>query len=131
MLLTTIPWHIAGLMGQPRRAAAFDYADPAMARIGPLVTLSVVGGCVLLVSAILLIYILIRSQYGEPVVSEKLRYALAVNPPEHVPASLNSFGLWNAILAVLMLVAYGYPIGQFYFLKPHSVPAYETSGLAR
>ena len=131
MLLTTIPWHIAGIMGQPRRAAAFDYADPAMARIGPLVTLSVVGGLVLLVSATLLIYILVRSQFGARVTSETLRYALAVNPPMHVPASLNSFGLWNAILAVLMLVAYGYPIGQFYLIKPHSVPAYETSGLER
>jgi cytochrome c oxidase subunit 1 len=131
MLLTTIPWHIAGLMGQPRRAAAFDYADPAMARIGPLVTLSVIGGAVLLVSAILFMVVLIRSQLGERAVSERLRFALAVNPPLHVPASLNSFGLWNAILAVLMLVAYGYPIGQFYLIKPHSVPTYQTSGLGR
>ena len=50
-------------------------------------------------------------------------YALAVNPPVRVPPSLNGFGLWNAILAVLMLVTYGYPIGQFFFLKQHSVPA--------
>ncbi len=127
MLLTTIPWHIAGLMGQPRRVAAFDYSDPVMARIAPLVILSVIGGVVLLISASMLIYILVRSHFGERVVSEKLRYALAVNPPRHVPASLNSFGLWNAILAVLMLVAYGYPIGQFLLLKPHSVPAYVTS----
>ncbi len=127
MLLTTIPWHIAGLMGQPRRVAAFDYSDPVMARIAPLVILSVIGGVVLLISASMLIYILVRSHFGERVVSEKLRYALAVNPPRHVPASLNSFGLWNAILAVLMLVAYGYPIGQFFLLKPHSVPAYVTS----
>jgi len=127
MLLTTIPWHIAGLMGQPRRVAVFDYSDPAMAPIAPLVILSVIGGLILLSSAILLIFILVRSQFGEKTVTEKLRYALAVNPPEHVPASLNSFGLWNAILAVLMLVAYGYPVGQFFLLRSHSVPAYVTS----
>ena len=28
MLITTVPWHIAGLMGQPRRYAIFDYPDP-------------------------------------------------------------------------------------------------------
>ena len=50
-------------------------------------------------------------------------YALAVNPPLRVPASLNGFGLWNAILAVLMIVTYAYPIGQFFVLKQHSVPA--------
>jgi cytochrome c oxidase subunit 1 len=46
-----------------------------------------------------------------------------VNPPVRVPSSLNGFGLWNAIVLVLMIVAYGYPIGQFFFLKLHSVPA--------
>ena len=41
---------------------------------------------------------------------------------------MNGFALWNAILLVLMVVAYGYPIGQFLFvLKPHSVPVYEVT----
>jgi hypothetical protein len=48
---------------------------------------------------------------------EPLRYALAVNPPVRVPPSLNGFALWNTILLVLMIVAYGYPIGQFFVLK--------------
>jgi cytochrome c oxidase subunit 1 len=83
---------------------------------------------ILLLSAILLIYILIRSHFGERTVEIPLRYALAVNPPAHVPSSLNGFALWNTILLVLMLVAYGYPIGQFALLKPHLVPAYDVTG---
>jgi cytochrome c oxidase subunit 1 len=126
MLITTIPWHITGLMGQPRRVAIFDYGEPFMARMGPLVIVSVVGGLILLISAVLLIVILARSQLGERMLAEPLRYALAVNPPVRVPASLNGFALWNAIVLVLMLVAYGYPIGQFFFLKS-SVPAYEVT----
>ena len=125
MLITTIPWHIAGLMGQPRRVAAFDYSDPLMARMGPLVIVSVIGALILLVSAILLIVVLVRSHFGEKAAPEPIRYALAVNPPARVPAALNGFGLWNAIVLVLMVVAYGYPIGQFFFLKQHSVPAIE------
>ena len=123
MLVTTIPWHVAGLMGQPRRVATFDYSDPLIAPMGPLVIASVIGGLILLSSAILLIVILVRSQLGKKVQAAPLGYALAVTPPVRVPPALNGFALWNAIVAVLMLVAYGYPIGQFFFMKQHSVPA--------
>jgi cytochrome c oxidase subunit 1 len=123
MLITTIPWHIAGLMGQPRRVATFDYTDPLIARMGPLVLISVIGGLILLSSAILLIVILVRSHFAESTAGEPMRYAIAVNPPTRVPPALNGFGLWNAIVLVLMILAYGYPIGQFFFLKQHSVPA--------
>ena len=84
-------------------------------------------GLVLLLSAILLIVTLVRSHFGARTIDAPLRYALAVNPPAHVPASLNGFALWNAILLVFMVVAYGYPIGQFFLLKSHTVPAYEVS----
>jgi cytochrome c oxidase subunit I len=123
MLITTIPWHIAGLLGQPRRVAIFDYSLPMMRPIAPLVVISAIGGLILLASAILLIIVLVRSHFGERKLAEPLRFAVAVNPPQQVPESLNGFGMWNAIVAVLMLVAYGYPIGQFFFLKNHNVPA--------
>src|SRR5260370_9671647 len=87
MMIATIPWHITGLMGQPRRVAIFDYSDPFVARMGPLVIISVIGGLILLVSAILLIVILVRSQLGATQLATPLRYALAVNPPTHVPTS--------------------------------------------
>ena len=128
MLITTIPWHIAGLMGQPRRVANFDYSIPFVARTAALVDISVVGGLILLSSAILLIIVLVRSHVGERTVIVPLNYALAVNPPARVPAALNGFALWNSILLVLMLVAYGYPIGQFLLvLKPHSTAVYDVT----
>jgi len=131
MLITTIPWHIAGLMGQPRRIAIFDYNIPMVARTGPLVAISAIGGLILLIAAILFIVILLRLHFGERSLVEPLRYALAVNPPRQVPAALNGFALWNAILLVLVIVAYGYPIGQFFFLKNHSVPAVEVTSQER
>ena len=127
MLITTIPWHIAGLMGQPRRVAIFDYSLPMMKPIAPFVIVSGIGGLILLASAILLIVILIRSHFGTQMLSTPLQYALAVNPPQHVPEALNGFGLWNAIVAVLMLASYGYPIGQFFFMKSHEVPAVQMT----
>ena len=59
MLITTIPWHVAGLMGQPRRIAIFDYSIPMVAQIGPLVVISTIGGFILLLSATLLIVVLV------------------------------------------------------------------------
>jgi len=136
MLITTLPWHIAGLLGQPRRVASFDYSIPMVARTAALVDLSVLGGGILLCSAALLILILFRSHFGEreggrvaePVSVPALGYAVSVYPPAHVPAALNGFALWNAMVLVLVVLAYGYPIGQFFFvLKPHSAPAYDVT----
>ena len=126
MMIMTIPWHITGLMGQPRRVAIFDFTDPLLARMIPLADLSVIGGLILLTSAILFIVILVRSQFGTLELAAPLRYALAVNPPTRVPESLNGFALWNTILLMFMIVMYGYPIGQFFFLKS-SVPVYEMT----
>ena len=41
-----------------------------------------------------------------------------MHPPERVPSSLNGFGLWNIIVALLMLLAYGWPIAQFFVYPP-------------
>jgi cytochrome c oxidase subunit 1 len=126
MFVTTIPWHITGLMGQPRRVAIFDYSDPLLAPMAPLVIVSVVGAFILLTSAILLTTILVRSQLGDRVLQTPLRYALAVNPPIKVPRALNGLALWNVLLLMFMIVEYGYPIGQFFVLRT-SVPAYEVA----
>jgi hypothetical protein len=67
------------LDGQPRRVAIFDYSDPLIARMGPLVAISVIDGLILLVSAVLRIAILVRSQLGERRLATPSRYALAVN----------------------------------------------------
>jgi cytochrome c oxidase subunit 1 len=133
ILITTIPWHIAGLMGQPRRYAIFDYSDPAVAKTAFLVILSVVGGCIVISSVLLFFYVLVRSSFA-PVAESMppIRYALSVNPPATVPALLNGFGLWNVILLSLVLIAYGYPIGQFFFLHNQNAPAYSlTRGITK
>jgi cytochrome c oxidase subunit 1 len=129
MLILTVPWHVAGLLGQPRRVAVFDYTMPAVARWAALVDVSVGGGAVLLVSAVLLVVTLLRSHAGaRNSVLVPLSYAIAVHPPVRVAPAWNGFALWNAMVLVLMLAAYGYPIGQFLFvLKPHSAPAYNVT----
>jgi cytochrome c oxidase subunit 1 len=85
----------------------------------------VIGGLVILSSVLLFFYILIRTSFAPAAESmPPLRYALSVNPPAAVPPLLNGFAFWNAILLALVLIAYGYPIGQFFFLHNQDAPAY-------
>jgi len=120
MMVMTLPWHWTGLQGQWRRIAAFDYSDPLIASWGPWVIVSLVGGIVLAISALLFVWNLVtlhRSSAPRMPVHD-VHYAEAVHPPARLPASLNGFGLWNLLVALLMLLAYGYPIAQFFIDPP-------------
>ena len=48
-----------------------------------------------------------------PTAQFALNYAIPLYPVSRVPAALNGFGLWNVLVLVLMLAAYGWPIAQF------------------
>jgi cytochrome c oxidase subunit 1 len=113
MMVMTLPWHWLGLQGQWRRVANFNYDNPIIASWGPLVTLSFAGGLVLLISALLFIRNLAVGQRSLLLTTVRPLYALAVDPPQRIPAALNGFGLWNALVLILMLLAYGFPIAQF------------------
>ena len=113
MMVMTLPWHWLGLQGQWRRVANFNYADPIIAAWGPWVVVSLVGGLVLLVSAILFVRNLVVLHRSSVQAIARPLYAIAVHPPRRVPAALNGFGLWNVLVLVLMVLAYGFPIAQF------------------
>jgi cytochrome c oxidase subunit 1 len=113
MMVMTLPWHWLGLQGQWRRVANFNYADPIIAAWGPWVIVSLFGGLVLLLSALLFVRNLAALHRSPMLHAQRPLYALAVHPPHRVPAALNGFGLWNVLVLVLMLLAYGYPIAQF------------------
>jgi cytochrome c oxidase subunit 1 len=128
ILITTVPWHIAGLMGQPRRYAIFDYSDPSVAKTAPLVVISLVGGAILFCSILLFFYVLIRSSFAPTAeFMPRLGFALAINPAATVPKLLNGFGFWNVLLLSLVLISYGYPIGQFFFLHKQDSPGYSLT----
>jgi cytochrome c oxidase subunit I len=124
MMVMSLPWHWLGLQGQWRRVAQFDYTNPIIAEWGPWVDVSLIGGLILLSSALLFIWNLVfaRSSFHSQPVSTvaPFRFALAVHPPARVPAALNGFGLWNALVLFLMLAAYGWPIAQAFVVQAPS-----------
>lgn len=129
MVVMTFPWHYLGLLGQWRRVAQFDYSNPIIAAWGPWVIASVVGGAILLASALLFIWNLLAfHRERSSAVRWPFRFATAVHPLERVPASLNGFALWNVLVAVLMLVAYGYPIAQFFIGDHYGAVIHRVDG---
>jgi cytochrome c oxidase subunit I len=123
MIVTTFPWHWVGILGMPRRMAYFDYGDPALSGDAFSVALSAVGGFILLASGILFLAVLVRGQRAPEVETEPYRFATAVHPPVAVPAALNGFGLWVALMVGLTITNYGYPIVQLAIRPGGAVPA--------
>jgi cytochrome c oxidase subunit I len=130
MMVMTLPWHYLGLQGQWRRVATFNYSDPIISAWGPWVIVSFVGGIILLASSLLFIWNLLEFHRARAVAATGLRslYATAVHPPERVPAALNGFALWNVLVLVLMVAAYGYPIAQFFFINPPQAIVHRVDG---
>ena len=113
VLITTVPWHVAGLLGEPRRVAQFDYADPAVARWAGLTVISLVGAAVMLVAAMFFVVNLIA--LGPRTRDTTIRYSVALNPPRTVPSYLNGFLVWNLLLLVVTMLAYSVPLGRYLF----------------
>lgn len=123
MMVVTLPWHYVGLLGAPRRMAYYDYSAPGLQQQAVWVAISAIGGFVLVISGILFIYILAKSQFGPLTQPKEFRFSLATHPVDHVPAALNSFGLWVALMIGLTVVNYSVPIFQLLRLQQTSVPA--------
>ena len=127
MLVLSMPWHLVGLLGMPRRMAYYDYSDPALHPQAWTVTASAIGGLILVVSAVLFVYVLAtaRRNAGEPA---PFAWSISAHPGERTPALLNTFGLWVGMMIALTIVNYGFPIVQLASLPGTAVPAITIGG---
>jgi cytochrome c oxidase subunit 1 len=122
MLVLSMPWHWVGLLGMPRRMAYYDYSHPALQPQAWTVVASTIGGLLLMISGLLLVFILARAKtaYARP--AEPFTFSRTVHAGGHTPALLNGFALWVAMMIALTVVNYGFPIAQLALLKEASVP---------
>jgi cytochrome c oxidase subunit 1 len=124
MMILSLPWHYLGLNGQWRRAAQFDYSDPAIAWWTPWMNLSLLGGVILAASAFVFIWNLVSFHRSPAIAAQPapMQYSVALHPTVRTPAALNGFTLWNVLVLILMAAAYGFPIAQsFIFNSPQAV----------
>ena len=122
MLVLSMPWHLVGLMGMPRRMAYYDYSHPDIQPQAWTVTASALGGFVLLASGVLLVYTLATAARHKADVVAPFKFSRAAHPGTRAPLALNGLGLWVAMMIALTVVNYGYPIAQLASLKEASVP---------
>ena len=123
MMVTTFPWHYVGLLGMPRRMAYYDYSNPALAPEALSVILSGFGGLILLAAGLLFVFILIRGHRGPATVVGEYRFSTALHPPVALPAALNGFALWLALMIGLSITNYGFPIAALLTRTGIAVPA--------
>ena len=119
----TFPWHYVGILGMPRRMAFYDYSDPVLVAQAPWVTVSVLGGAIVVVSAILFFVVLVRGQMAPRVEPGAYRFSVAAHPPRRLPAALNGFALWLGLMVGLTILNYGFPIANLLATPGTAVPA--------
>jgi cytochrome c oxidase subunit 1 len=122
MIVTTFPWHYVGILGMPRRMAYYDFGNPALAPQAVYVIISVFGGLILLAAGLLFVFILIRGHTGPVITVGKYEFSTAVNPPVALPAALNGFALWVALMIGLTVTNYGFPVVELLARTGMAVP---------
>ena len=123
MLVTTFPWHYVGILGMPRRMAFYDYSHPALAGDALPVTISAIGGLLLLASGLLFLLVLARGHRAPRSEIDTWCFSVAVHPPVRVPFLLNGFTLWVGLMIGLTVTNYGFPIADLALRRDNSVPA--------
>jgi cytochrome c oxidase subunit 1 len=108
--------------------AYFDYTNGELAAQAIPVILSVVGALIVLVSAAMFIAILLRAHQAPRVEPVEYRFSAAVHQSDTVPAALNSFRLWLALMIGLTVFNYGYPVMSLLTRAGTSVPAIPVAG---
>lgn len=114
----SIPSHIAGLMGMPRRVYTGEFQGvEAAQRWIPLVNLSAVGGVILFVSAMCYVGVVVGtmlvSPRGERPPIEYAESLVALTPG---PSIWDRLGLWSAVAVVLIVIAYAQPLYHLHTL---------------
>jgi cytochrome c oxidase subunit 1 len=125
MVVLTTPWHILGLLGQPRRISSVQYNSPLTLAWDTFELAMIVGGLIMLGSACLFVYNLVKTQLN-PVTEAytgKIEYADPIYPVNNLPEFLNDFKIWNWVIAAFMFISFGYPILQFFIMD-----TFESSG---
>ena len=126
MSMMTTPWHVLGLLGQPRRISSVVYNNLMTLSWKPYELMMILGGLVLLGSACLFIYLLVKTQFNatDEVFEGQVEYAEPLHAVKDLPEYLNDIKLWNKVIAVFMLISFGIPILQFFFLDTYDSSAW-------
>ncbi|WP_335869663.1 b(o/a)3-type cytochrome-c oxidase subunit 1 [Bacillus sp. 2205SS5-2] len=102
--------HIVGLLGAPRRSSFSTYGDSAQALEWiPYQVAQAVGGSILFLGIVLVLYIFINLAFFAPKGEEEFPIGEVSDAAEKTPMFLENWKIWLTVLAALILVAYSVP----------------------
>jgi cytochrome c oxidase subunit 1 len=126
MLIMSTVMHLGGLLGMPRRTAFTDYQGMATDWI-PLQVIMAIGGVILFVGIVLEVIIMLNLMFFAPKGQTEFQLAeVAAEEAMHTPPVLERWGVWVAITAVLVVVAYTVPIIDMIQNAPPGSPPIRT-----
>lgn len=134
MLLMSTAQHVLGLLGAPRRTAYSGYNDhpSAMEWFDGILSSHVamaVGGSILFVSAMILIYIVVMSMFLSPKalkVEDQVEFPMAESDKSHTPKWLENWWIWIGIAFALIIIAYAIPLSSMIMHAPPGSEGFKT-----
>jgi cytochrome c oxidase subunit 1 len=119
--------HVSGLEGMPRRVYEASYQGaPAAHCWASYTVISAAFGVVLCVSAMSFVLVVGTLLWGRPLRDPpEVEFAAALEEDEPRPSIWDRFGLWTALAAVLIIVAYAVPIAHHLALHRHGSPGFK------
>lgn len=102
--------HAAGLLGAPRRSSFSEYGGAAQASEWiPYQIAQAVGGTILFIAIILMLYIFVNLAFFAPKGEEEFPIGEVSDKAEKTPMVFENWKLWLGITALLILFAYTIP----------------------
>ncbi len=125
MVLMSGAMHTVGLLGSPRRTSYTTYQDHADALSWlPYHTVMAVGGVILFIAAMLMVYIVVYLAFFAPKGEEEYPMGEVSEYAEETPRFLENWKIWIAVSATLILIAYTIPIMNILEYGPPGSPPY-------
>ncbi|KMY55055.1 cytochrome C [Bacillus sp. FJAT-27231] len=117
--------HWVGLYGAPRRSSFSDYGGSAQAADWiPYQIAQAVGGSMLFLGIILVLYIIVQLLWFAPKGEEEFPIGEAEEKAEKTPLFFDKWWLWITIVVVLILLAYSIPFTHMIQEAPPGSPGY-------
>jgi cytochrome c oxidase subunit 1 len=125
MALFSASYHIAGLRGLPRRVYSASLAGDQGAAWHDLTLVAAVGSVILFASALAYVGVVFGTWVAGPrIAAPPIEFAQPLRP-ETGSNLWDRFGLWTIVAALLVLIAYAYPLFQLLSHQRYGSPPFQ------
>ncbi|MGD8375497.1 MAG: b(o/a)3-type cytochrome-c oxidase subunit 1 [Acidobacteriota bacterium] len=126
MALFSTSYHIAGLRGLPRRVFSASFlGEPAAQAWMGLTKVAAAGGVILFLSSLSFLVVVAATWFGgRRVEAPALQFAVPLKPVT-APGIWDRLGLWTVVAAVLVLLAYAWPLLHLLGMERFGSPPFQ------